>query len=163
MRDDQLAWPLITDLVAAMVVEIADADLPDFCFVGVLPGAEVALDYCQECGKSCGMAWVRLAPIREEVPEFGGGYSTCASTFAVDVEMGMVRCHQTTDEDGSPMPMDYQLEKARAQMAEMAAMLRVLLCSPTAGRFDKIMRGYTPIGPSGGCVGGAWLATFQVM
>lgn len=163
MIDDLLAWPLLVDLTAEMTAEIESAELPPFCFVGLLPGGSVALDYCQECGNSCGMAWVRLASIREEPSDTNpGGFSDCASLFVVNVEMGMVRCHQTFDDDNNPMPAEYQHDKVQAQMAEQAAMRRVLLCSDTALPFNKLLGNYLPIGPEGGCVGGAWTAQFEI-
>lgn len=162
MTDDTLAWPLLVSLCSAMTVEIEDSRLQEFCWVGILPGSAVALDYCSECGTKCGMAWVRLASIREEPSELNGGFASCSSEFVVNVEMGMVRCHKTSDDRGNPMPMAYQHDKAQSQMAEMAAMKRVLLCSDDAARLDKLLGTYQPIGPEGGCVGGAWTAQFEM-
>lgn len=163
MIDDTLAWPILVNLAAAMTVEAKDSGLQPFCFEGIMPGGAIALDYCTECGKSCGMAWVRLASIREEPSEIDGGFSTCFSQFTVNIEMGMIRCHQTVTESGEPMPLEYQFAAAQRQMAEMAAMKRVLLCSDAARQHDKLLGQYLPIGPEGGCVGGAWTAQFEVV
>lgn len=148
-------------LLAEMIVAIETEPLPAFCYTGIMPGGVVSLDYCQECDDTCGMAWVRLASIREEVED--DTPSRCSTTFSVNIEMGMVRCHATSDEEGNPMPVEYQFAKAEAQMDEQAVMRRVLLCSETAQGYDKLLGAYLPIGPEGGCVGGAWTAQYSVM
>jgi hypothetical protein len=158
MTDDTLIWPFLTDLAAELQVEIEDSELKEPCWIGVLPGSLVALDYCAPCGATkCGMAWVRLSAINEWVDESGGAdFSRCASLFTATFEMGIVRCHQTSDDRGNPMSMAYQAEATRVQMAEMAAMKRVLLCSSLMANRNVTLGGYQPIGPDGACVGGNW-------
>jgi hypothetical protein len=158
MTDDTLIWPFLTDLAAQLQVEIEDSGLKDPCWIGVLPGSLVALDYCAPCGGSkCGMAWVRLAAISEWVDETGvADFSRCNSLFTATFEMGIVRCHQTSDDRGNPMSMAYQAEATRVQLAEMAAMKRVLLCSSLMANRNVTLGGYQPIGPDGSCVGGSW-------
>jgi hypothetical protein len=157
MIDDTLVWPFLEDLAAELQVEIEDSGLKEPCWIGVLPGALVALDYCGSCGSKCGMAWVRLSAINEWVDETGvADFSRCASLFTATFEMGIVRCHQTLDESGNPMSMTYQSEATRVQLAEMAAMKRVLLCSSLMANRNVTLGGYQPIGPDGGCVGGSW-------
>jgi hypothetical protein len=104
---------------------------------------------------------VRLASIREEPNELNG-WSSCFSEFVVNVEVGMIRCHQTMNEDGTPMSVQYQHDKTSCQMAEMEVMKRVLLCTTIPSNPNRLLGVYTPIGPEGGCVGGAWTAQIQM-
>lgn len=162
--DDTLVWPFMNDLLAELSVEIKTSGLQDPCWLGVLPGAQVALDYCNPCkaGK-CGMVWLRLVSIQPFVdPTQPLAPSRCGALFTATYEMGIVRCHQTTDGRGNPMDMAYQAEATRVQLAEMAAMQRVLLCGDAMGHHDVDLGAYSPIGPEGGCVGGAWFATVEM-
>jgi hypothetical protein len=155
--DDTLIWPFLTDLAAELQVEIQDSGLKDPCWIGVLPGALVAHDYCSPCGPTkCGMAWVRLAALNEWVDQSGLDTSRCTALFTATYEMGIIRCHQTSDDRGNPMSMAYQAESTRVQLAEMAAMKRVILCSDLMRNMEAAIGGYQPIGPEGACVGGAW-------
>jgi hypothetical protein len=160
MTDDDLVWPFLTDLAAELEVEIATSGLAEPCWLGVIPGALVALDYCSPCGgERCGMAWVRLANINEWVdPISATDFSRCNTVFTATYEMGIVRCHQTADARGEPMSMEYQANSARVQLAEMAAMKRVLLCSDLMKNREVTLGAYQPIGPEGSCVGGTWTA-----
>ena len=161
MVDDTLVWPLLEGLAAELKEEIERSELEEPCFLGVLPGAGIAYDYCTPCSTAgkCGMAWVRLALITPQVdPRIGS--SRCGDILNPSIEMGILRCHKTLMDNGAPMSMEYQESKTRAQMAEMAAILRVLLCSDVVKELDVTLGGYTPIGPEGGCVGGAWIASF---
>jgi hypothetical protein len=160
---DLLAWPLLSNLKTALVEEIASSALDPFCFVGIMPGGAAAFDYIDDCDEICGMAWLRLASIRESLPEGSEAPSRCYSQFIVNVELGMIRCYQTfADTEGNVMPLEYQESKAESQMAEMAAMKRVLVCSDAASNTDVFMGQYLPIGPEGGAVGGAWTAQFAI-
>lgn len=162
---DTTVWPLLQILKGSMLEQITDSGLGPFCFAGIMPGQLVALEYVDNCGDQCGMAWVRLASIQEVASQLNGGFSSCSSEFVANIEMGMVRCHQTAvDESAEPMPLDYQEAKAEAQMAEMAAMKRALICdAQVQTNFDILLGQYNAIGPQGGVVGGAWTAQFHLV
>lgn len=160
MTDDVLVWPLLTSLCAALKEEVEEAGLPEFCFVGILPGSDISMEHCNDCGGKCGMAWVRLSSIIED-PE-AVGTTRCVVQLSANVEIGMLRCHQTSTERGEPMSAEYQHDKAQAQLAEMASMKKVLLCSDIVKDLNKVLGSYTPVGPVGGCVGGAWTARYDL-
>lgn len=158
---DTLAWDLLTGLAAGLQAELEVSGLQEPCFLGILPGQGVAYDYCAPCGTDgkCGMAWVRLALMTPVVDIRAG--TRCGGTFTTSVEMGILRCHQTITSDRNPAPMGmaYQEGKAQDQVAEMEAMMRVLLCSELMKKREVTLDAYSPIGPEGGCVGGAWVAS----
>lgn len=166
--EDKRVWPLLLDLASCMCAEMKKAGLPGTCFCGVIPG-EVVFDYCGEncesddCG---GMAWVSprlIAPVLA-TGGFGTGPSVAprqcqAPAMNVTFEAGVVRCAPMPDSSGKPPSLADQLEAARLQMADMAAVQRALLCCFTS---PPTLEGWTSLGPDGGCIGGAWVASFPV-
>jgi hypothetical protein len=157
MREDTRFWPLLTDLASCLCAEIAASQLPEPCFCGILPGGIVALDYCEECDGKCGMAWVRLTTITELRSEQVQDSSKCTQPLRATVEVGIARCAPTGDESGPPT-MAEQLDTARLLLADQAAVLRAIRCC--TGRMFTLGT-WTPMGPQGGCVGGAWTVTFE--
>jgi hypothetical protein len=175
--EDTVAYPAMLALTLCLCEEMAASELPDPCFCGVLPGAEVAMDYCGDCGDGkCGAAWVRLVseypsqtfpqPL-DGLAQSGG----CAVPSAIQLEMGIVRCAPTGETVGTgdasvyyPPTVQEQLNAARLQTADKAAMRRAIACclatKPDGSRREYILGAYTPIG-GGDCLGGVWLATFQ--
>lgn len=161
MIDDPLVWPLLTDLASCLCRQITELGLPEPCFCGVLSGDSVALDYCQPCGVKCGMAWVRLAGI---VPQSTGTQISrsargCPAQLEVSVEVGIARCAPVADARGNPPTMDAQLDAARLQAADMNAARRAVQCCFDG---DATLDAWAPLGPQGGCIGGAWLVTVEV-
>lgn len=157
---DAQVWPLLTDLASCLCREITDAGLPEPCFCGVLPGAQVALDYCTSCDDGrCGMAWTRLAailPVLSETPV----PRRCQVGLVISIEAGVVRCAPMPDDDGNPPSMAEQFEATALQMADQAAIQRALLCC--SGIEAPVLGAYQPLGPLGGCVGGSWTANFTL-
>lgn len=135
------------------------------CFCGVVPGANVAMDYC-DCGstaRACGMAWVRLDSLYPSrvFPQPATEANACRDPLAARIQLGVTRCLPGMDARGNPPSVAAQAEAVRVQMADMAAMRRAASCCFTSGLF--LLGQYTPIGPTGNCGGGQWTVTVQVM
>jgi len=158
MREDNTFWPLLLDLASCLGREITDSALPEPCFVGILPGANVALDYCQECGDKCGMAWVRLTSIRPSGASAELS-NPCGGPLEASIEVGISRCAPMGSE-GEPPTMAEQLESAQLMMADQSAALRAIRCCMGRER-DFDLGAWTPMGPMGGCVGGTWTVIYQ--
>jgi hypothetical protein len=166
MREDVRFWPALLELASCLCAEIAEAGLPEPCFCGILPGDLVPLDYCQECdGGKCGMAWVRTVNIQEQrVSRYDSmeGSSirarNCTAPLDMIVEVGVTRCAPMPESDGTPPSMAEQLDSARLVMADQAAALRAIRCCLDS-KYPIRVGTWLPMGPSGGCIGGAWTVT----
>jgi len=162
---DTVIWPVMVSLAECLCTQITSSGLPEPCFCGVLPGNDVAYDYCDGCEDgTCGQAWVRMAeafPARVfPVPDSDRG--NCATALAVELVVGIVRCAPMPDEHGDPPTMEAQFDTAQLVVADMMAMRRAIMCCTQAYRGrDYLLGPYLPIGPEGGCVGGAWTVTFS--
>lgn len=102
-----------------------------------------------------GMAWVRLVR-RYPSTRFPAPDTTparCGASWAVDVELGVYRCAHTLDDQGNP--------PTAAEMTADALMVNddahSLLRAACRVRWPYVIGAWTPLGPSGGCVGGAQL------
>lgn len=144
-------------LASCLCREIAEAELPDPCFCGVIPGQAVPLDYCAPCGSrggKCGMAWVRLAGVAPaNFTGTSGDITRCATPLQATIEVGVARCAPTGSLDSLPTMAD-QLAAAELQTADMAAALRAIRCCTDNG--DIAVTAWAPFGPTGGCLGGSW-------
>ena len=123
------------------------------CFCGIVPGADVALDYAGDCDDVCGMAWVRLVTAYPSVHRAArrNGPATARAGIGIDVEIGIVRCIDVGDGTDPPDPADLAAA-AVLQIADMMAMWRAVTCCRPSK--DWIIGTYTPFGPQGGLVGG---------
>ena len=155
---DERIWPIALELASCLCRELTDAGGPKTCFCGIIPGDNVAFDYCAPCsGDTCGMAWVRLAGV-VPMQNMSFGYVTpnrCAPVLMGVFEVGVLRCAPTMTEDGNPPTMAQQLDAATLQASDMAASGRAAGCCFGNER-EVTLGGWAPIGPQGGCLGGAW-------
>lgn len=163
--EDTHALPIMDALVDCLSVELARSPggLPAFC--GVVPGALVTMDYC---GPGCpGMAWVRLDGDQpsSRFPNPGGSVSSATDPTALRLQMGVTRCVATSEATGEPPSAEEQAEDVRVQLGDYAAMRRAVLCCYGTGRQARpyVLGAYLPIGPQGGCGGGAMTVTVQVL
>lgn len=154
---------ILTDLTTCLCSQLLDDELPPVCFCGIVPGAEVALDYAGECENECGMAWVRLigsAPsVTVGVPSALPG--NCSTGINIDVELGVVRCIGVGGPDGQPIEPSELAAAAVLQQADMMAMWRAVACCRDSK--DWVIGAYTPFGPDGGLVGGTLSLSILVL
>lgn len=115
-----------------------------------------------------GDAWVRLVRLEPDSMGFaagsGGGRgllgpSPCPPGWQAVIELGTYRCAPVGEADAPPPPgevTDFALQMG----SDRAALLRTLTCCEALQERDASVELYAPIGPMGGCAGGA--LTFRV-
>jgi hypothetical protein len=154
-------WPRLLDLAGCLRDTIDQLGLPEPCFTAVLPGAEVAMDYCGPCGADddkCGMAWVRLVEAFPSLnfPNQDTSLSACSAPLAYTVELGIARCIPVGDDAGNPPDWTELMAAAQLQVADGRAMRMSLACC--YGQKGWVLGTYRSWGPQGGCVWGTWEA-----
>lgn len=152
-----IPFDLLTTLAACLCEQIDKSDDPPTCFCGVIPGDVAVGEYAGDCDDVCGMAWVRLV---SAYPATGVGVpndtvGNCSASLGMDIELGIMRCHPV-HEDGSGMTDGELAEVTRLQTSDMMTMWRAVVCCDALNTKDYILSGYTPMGPMGGLVGGAF-------
>lgn len=151
----------LDELAVCLCAQIVADDLPRVCLCSLMPGDAVAFDYTGDCENACGMAWVRLATAYPSaivgVPDLN--LRNCSALLGFDVEVGIIRCGPVIQEDGSlPDPAEH-VTSAELQIADMLAMRKAIACCRDSNNW--ILGTYTPVGPEGGVVGGAWTVSMQ--
>jgi hypothetical protein len=148
----------LSDLATCLCAQIVADGLPDVCFCGVIPGEAASAMYQGNCAKKCGMAWVRLITV---TPASGVGNPSeqpgnCATGIGYDAEVGILRCTPIGTATEPPTPAQL-LASAELQYNDMMSTRRAVSCC--TGSRDWKVGAYTPMGPGGGMVGGAWTVT----
>lgn len=133
--------------------------LPCFCRVAVYPGLEVAWDTCGEdtCADCDGQLWAAIQSVTRNTT-FPAG-SGCES-FTFTAQIGAVRCAAKPRPDGSPPSVEAVQNDAVRQALDADGILSALKCCPSRSRRIRdagiVVDSWAPLGPDGGCVGGAW-------
>lgn len=170
--EDTIVYPTLIQMVACLGKEITDSGLPEPCFIGVLPGSVVSLDYCGagKCdGTQCGgQAWARVVDVfpSSQFPTVNQDESNCGQPLAFRLEVGIGRCVPvgTNNAIGGFIPptLEQQLDATRLQLADMAAMRRAISCCVAKDRnIDYVLEPYVPIPAQGGCGGGFWTVVIR--
>ena len=147
---------VVAELVECVCTEVATSGSGPLCWCGLWHGDTVSWDYCGECSEGhCGMGWVRVMaafPYQTfPVPQVD---LKCTLPLAYQIEVGVMRCMPTAEEDGTLPDEETIAEASYIAIADAHAMHRALLCCAA----DMAIEGYLALGPSGGCAGGAWTA-----
>lgn len=159
MIDDTDAWPLATALVQTLNIEASRSNPIDRIYL--FPGELAVFDEaCYPFG------WVRVTnifPTATFPTPVGNPALSCASSLAVTLEAGIMRCAPQPRQLGrgqieAPSTTE-QRDAARAQLADMALIRRAILAVPCE---DKALGTYLPSGPMGGLVGGYWTTILGV-
>jgi hypothetical protein len=164
VADDTKVAPIMYALADCLCEQLASTPGGSPCFCGVMPASLVPMDFCDcQTERACGMAWVRLDALYPSVQfPVQDLEALCGSPLAARLAVGVTRCLPTIDERGNPPDVAAQTMAVQVQMADMMAARRAIACC--AAEYTRMILGlYTPIGPAGGCGGGFWTATFQVM
>jgi len=152
------ANPLFGQLVLladCLCEQIVASGAPETCFCGIVPGDAAVAEYGGDCSKKCGVAWIRLASVYPSV-SIGQPYDepkNCAAGLGATIEVGIMRCTPVGTGDQPPSP-NQLLDATELQMVDATTMRRAVVCCP--GSDDMILGTYTPLGPAGGMLGGAW-------
>lgn len=172
---DELAAPLAGALLAALLDAYDDprAGVEGPCVAGLLSGAMLIADHCcagyTEAGTACeGQLSVRVVNVfpTETFPApRAGAVPVCGTSWAVELELAVLRCALGVDSDSVPARVPTMAEEM--VVAERALADRALLTATALGfaadRDAAVALGhYVPMGPDGGCVGGAINVTFLV-
>lgn len=156
------AQDAIEKIATCLCAALEAAGGPTLCFCGVLAGEAVSADYGGPCGDACGMAWVRFTNAYPSTV-LGAQHTeagNCATMLGLDVELGVLRCISPGDDSGNPPTPAQWLAATQLATSDMMAMRSALVCCGFGN--DLIVGMYTPIGPQGGLVGGAFQAALQV-
>lgn len=147
----------ILESLADCLCTAVNANQPT-CFCGVLPGAQVALDYagCYEGGCENGMAWVRLSGMypASAIGQANLRPGNCSVGTGVDIEVGVIRCAPQPADDGTPPSAADQATASALQLADATAAKAAVLCCDGLSLQDTIVAGWVPIGPEGAVLGG---------
>jgi len=153
-------FTLLTALSACMCEQftaLAEEDPSTaLCFCGILPGEQVPFDYSDG-----GMAWVRTALIAP-MPVLDAGGRACGVEYDVTVSLGVLRCAPMLSDSGEFPTVEEQFEAFRQQTVDMGIIHKVIACCKTGIGSNAAIGEYTPVGPEGGALGGAWTATWRV-
>lgn len=163
---DPVVMPLAYEMLACLEQEVDKVEFPPL-HRGLRPGS-IIVPWLSTTDDECcsGLAWVRPAlfvpnstqfPLQDDAPVKGGPLS-----WAITLELGVVRCAPTPDENSMPTPDEWN-ELVQKIMDDAAAMRRAICCFIAA---DPIRRnGYVlplqwePLDVEGRCAGG----TLQVV
>lgn len=127
------------------------------CWCGYVPGGTPAYDGCNPCSSdACGMGFVSMsgAGIGAQLgaPTGPRGAGNCHDPLQGAFQMGVLRCWPL-EEDGSGPSTETAAEIGLLLLSDMQAMRQAITCCYGDG---ALIGQYTPIDPSGGCVGGMW-------
>lgn len=154
---------LLSDILDLLTSDESDGGcpLPCFCRVAVYPGLEVPWDSCST-GGTCGECDGQLyAAIQSVTRVAGDGVGACKA-YQFTALVGAVRCAAPmTDDDLNPLPsVDAVQNDAIRQAVDADGIRYAIECCPTRPQRLKdagiVLDSWAPLGPQGGCVGGAW-------
>lgn len=100
-----------------------------------------------------------------DAAQSGAAGSVCSiHALAVHIGLGIIRCAATLDQDGNSPTSAAVTADAVLMLADMAALLDVLVCTVPSirGVMALKMDRWIPQGVDGGCAGGEWGAYFAV-
>lgn len=152
----------ILSLLLADVVARHESDgHAKFCLASVVGGEEVAWDYGSPCDD--GMIWTRLISVQPPETTRDPFINNCITELSATIEMGHLFAAPVPDADGD-LPSEHEhIESAQRQIHSMDLALSALVCTPLPGGESLTQLTYTPLGPSGGIMGGVWTGTVQVL
>lgn len=130
-----------------------------YCSITVQPGNQVVFDFGDE--DCMGMAWVRLIGANPTVafPNPDTSLNNCAHTLAFTVEVGMIGPAPQIDTTLNEFILPTDVELFDASMRQLEEMQMMYDAIRSADIPEKIVGDYTPTGPEGGVMGGAWALT----
>ena len=148
--------PVVIDLINCVCEMLATNGQGPTCWCGVYPGASVSWEECGDCGDDvCGMGYVRPGTTTPyDVFPFSVIDENCVKPLAYELEVGVLRCFPTMDDDGAMPPADVTTEAAMGLLQDQYALYQAIMCCE--GLKTKAISAWQPIGPQGNCVGGFW-------
>lgn len=166
---DTLLGPLMDDLRACLCTALTDTMGGDVsCYCTLMPGQNAPADGCNCGGRDakCGTAWVRLDrlyPSGERFPSPDGSTKAgCSGVLAAVLEAGVYRCQAVTGPRGDAPPAAARTQDALIQADDAMAIAAAILCCTAITSRPYVLGTYLPR-DGGGCGGGAWTVTVQLI
>lgn len=124
------------------------------CQCMLTAGTSTAYDNCCQ-----GQAWIRVVSVypSKSFPTPDGSRFRCDhQMMAAELEIGVVRCAPTMDDDGNPPSVQAIEESFRVVHSDRVRVMRALSCCfrPEQGCEVINIGQWTPVAEQGGCVGG---------
>jgi hypothetical protein len=166
--------PLVQALLACLCDQLPGTLAGPAVMCCPRPGLSVPAELCcqdvvdGQTGE--GHAWVRanrIYPTTTRFPQPQAEPLPCTSGWAAELAMGVWRCAAVVGDDGEPPSCEDITRDALVTLSDAAAMRAALACCFTGGPVgadnDRIVIAgdWAPLGPNGGCVGGALTVTVQ--
>lgn len=159
-------WTLVSSLRDEVDAALTEYDAA-VCRTFVAPGSTAVWDVCCECQPGVeGQAWVavqQVVPARP-FPTPEGALRCAPEQYAAELAVGVLRCAATQDESGAP-PSAATLTGEAAKISRDRTILHDVVLCRWAGELlpgGLTIRGWSPLGPQGGCVGGLLEITVAV-
>lgn len=137
--------------------------LDDICSYGLTIGDSYVPfnpdedDDCTEEEVACSQAWVRVTNVGVKYVSDSFESGGCGGVFAIDLEVGVLRCFGIEEEGEAPTASDVLVAATQAMDDMRAIYCAAMNCEV----WDSITAGqWSPMGPAGGQYGGTW--TFSV-
>jgi hypothetical protein len=150
---------VLVNLAACVEATLQDEGLAPVCFNGVVPGDGISAAWGAECddGGPCGMAWTRLvlAYPATAVGQQDQTPGNCGAGIGLDIEVGILRCTPVGLQDAETEEVD-ALASSMEVLNDMLALRKAIQCCTSLPSKDVVLGSWTPMGPLGGLVGGAW-------
>ena len=160
-----LLFARLTTLADCLDATLAHYDAPT-CRTFIAPSGPPAWDVCCECHEGEGQAWLQVQRVfaTDDFPTEQTGAVRCRpAEFAASVRIGILRCGATIDDQAEVPSAERLTADAFKVQRDRVAMYDALTCcfmdDAEPGTF--VIGAWTPLGPSGGCVGGSIEFTMQ--
>lgn len=147
------------NLLLDEVVEALDAACIPVSSQSIEPGPPSWSNCCDD-----GHAYIRIVRMHmvDPFPSQSRNPTHCRNIGAL-VEVGVLRCAPTLDNQGNPPKPEQMTMSALEQTQDMSVIHSVLTShNPAWSSNPVVLDTWVPLGPTGGCVGGAWQAWIDV-
>lgn len=158
MTPPDLATPKALELLSCLEEALSTYEA-EVCRSFLAPGGPPAWDFCCDCGRGDGQAWVQIAslgPTQAFPATFQAGMRTLPQEFVLEMNIGILRCAAVLDDQGRPPSSNRLTQDALKVQRDRAIVAEAIRCcfleDADPGTFT--VGSWTPLGPQGGCVGG---------
>lgn len=145
-------WNQLTTILNTAVFAVSGCGVP-VSKIAIVNG-NLAWDECCE-----GYLFMRIVrtDVVDPFPQAAQTPSICAATLGTLVELGILRCAPMMDDNGN-LPSDaVQSAFALEIIIDKSILFHVIRdYNPAWSNYPLAISGWTPMGPEGGCGGGAW-------
>lgn len=140
--------------IAAIVLQILAAVDLEVGVKTLYPGDSAVWDFC-DCDGQLSLVVASVTPY---------GPAACPQAWDVGLVFSVVRCVATSDDNGNPPPPEVLVSDELQILADTQELSRqILALDETVPAVMRVMLGtWAPLGPMGGCAGGAWSATVSI-